>query len=168
MEKKSWIWSHEEWKVTTISSLGGSCYFPSDTKNIDREAAGMEEVCEDTVCIQFLWTFRTSVVGSQLTQRLRRGIVGWRRAYGNCYCSDASWNLKRQLHPPRKSEKSKQSGVRTEFIGNTNVIGMGHWQTTFGKAENPENAVWLQANSRGSCRHTVLTNQYSSVLKLLW
>lgn len=57
--------------MTTISSLGGSCYFPSDTKNIDREAAGMEEVCEDTVCIQFLWTFRTSVVGSQLTQRLR-------------------------------------------------------------------------------------------------
>lgn len=90
MEKKSWIWSREEGKVMTISSLGGSCYFPSDTKNIDREAAELEEVCEDTVYIQFLWTFRISVVGSQLTRRLRGGIVGWRHAYGNRYCSDDS------------------------------------------------------------------------------
>ena len=77
--------------MMTISSLGGSCYyFPSDAKSIDRDAAGLEEVCEDTVYIQFLWTFRTSVVGSQLTQRLRAGIVGWRHGYGNHYCSDDS------------------------------------------------------------------------------
>lgn len=77
--------------MMTISSLGGSCYyFPRDTKSIDREAAGLEEVYEDTVYIQFLWTFRTSVVGSQLTQRLRAGIVGWRHGYGNHYCSDDS------------------------------------------------------------------------------
>lgn len=42
-----------------------------DTKSIDREAAGLEEVYEDTVYTVSL-DFQNMVVGSQLTQRAER------------------------------------------------------------------------------------------------